>query len=69
MEYSVRFHEGVTNDIDEAYAFYENRQQGLGEDFLTALRVRTAAIQAAPEHFSFSNRNTYREAGVKVSRS
>jgi plasmid stabilization system protein ParE len=37
------------DDIDAAYAAYEQRQAGLGDRFLDALRDRLDAIRAMPE--------------------
>jgi plasmid stabilization system protein ParE len=36
-------------DIDEAYAWYEGRGQGLGDAFLRAVDARIAAILRNPE--------------------
>lgn len=36
-------------DIAEAYAWYENRQIGLGEEFLSCLDVCMEAIRRIPE--------------------
>jgi len=49
MSYACRFHPLTKQDFDEAYAWYENRQNGLGERFLSALRKKIEEITLHPE--------------------
>jgi hypothetical protein len=39
------------NDVIEAYAWYENRRVGLGEDFLTSVDACIQSIRRAPERY------------------
>lgn len=63
-EYKVVFHDSVNQDYFEAYAWYENIQEGLGERFLATVRSKLLAIAANPEYFSESSIKGYREAVV-----
>jgi plasmid stabilization system protein ParE len=39
----------AANDLDEAYAWYENQRVGLGEDFLTRVQACLTVLQRFPE--------------------
>jgi len=39
----------VRDELDEAYAWYEERRSGLGEEFLKEVQSRLDLIQANPE--------------------
>ncbi len=45
----VIFTSGADDDIAEAYNWYENREPGLGEEFLRCLEARILTIQRQPE--------------------
>lgn len=47
IEYAVE----VREDIDSAYAWYEEQQSGLGERFLLAISDVVTRIQSSPEGF------------------
>ena len=49
MSWELVFHPDVEDEIREAYRWYENRQAGLGDDFLVALEVVYSALRATPE--------------------
>lgn len=49
MSRELVFHPGVEDEVREAYQWYENRQTGLGDEFLTALEVVYSALRATPE--------------------
>lgn len=49
MSLPLVFQAGVRDEIDEAYAWYEEQRQGLGEGFLAAIRVVLDQIESAPE--------------------
>ena len=49
MSLRLIFQAGVRDEIDDAYAWYERRRQGLGEDFLAALQMVFDRIGQAPE--------------------
>ena len=40
MNYTLDFHEDVESDYQEAYTWYENAKEGLGERFLKMVRVK-----------------------------
>lgn len=41
------------HDIAEAYAWYEDRRSGLGEEFLSSIEACIAAILRSPEMYAF----------------
>ena len=47
MEYALE----VREDLDAAYAWYEEQQTGLGERFMTAVSDLVSRIQSNPERF------------------
>ncbi len=51
-------------DIDEAFAWYEQRQTGLGFEFMRAVNARIRSIQRNPEMCGFVERH-YRQALVR----
>jgi plasmid stabilization system protein ParE len=51
-------------DIDEAFAWYEERQTGLGFEFMRAVDARIRSIQRNPEMCGFAERH-YRRALVR----
>ena len=66
MNYVCRFHPLVQKDYNEAYEWYEERQAGLGERFLKAVRHKIEEILLHPEaHGSRSNKK-FREAQVEI---
>ena len=51
-------------DIDEAFKWYEQRQAGLGSEFMRAVDARIRAIQRNPDMSGFVERH-YRRALVR----
>ncbi len=49
MSLPLVFQAGVRDEIDAAYAWYEERRPGLGEDFLAAVQVVLDRIERIPE--------------------
>ena len=45
--YKVIFHADIKTDYDEAYAWYEDKLEGLGERFLSAVRKKQMRLQNA----------------------
>ena len=43
--------------IQEAYNWYNNQKQGLGEEFITGLDTYFAKLQSHPEHFGKIRKN------------
>ena len=66
MSYRFDFHEDVANDSLEAYAWYENKTQGLGERFLDAVRKKLGQIAKNPEAFGEKSRKGYREVALNI---
>lgn len=54
----------AAQDIDEAYAWYEDRRVGLGEEFLGAIDARIHYIRRYPESQQVIH-ETYRRAVVR----
>ena len=52
MGYDLIFHTHVEADVSEAYNWYEDREVGLGERFLTELTISYKKLQDYPELFS-----------------
>jgi plasmid stabilization system protein ParE len=52
MNYTLVFHEKVETDLNEAYNWYEDKQEGLGERFLTELAECYHLLESHPEYYS-----------------
>jgi plasmid stabilization system protein ParE len=55
---------GAEQDIAEAYAWYEGRRTGLGEEFLSCVDACLEAIRRTPEMHAFVH-ETYRRGLVR----
>lgn len=55
MSLSLDFHPAVRGETDNAYNWYEQRQPGLGRDFLDEVERVLAEITANPARFGFAN--------------
>lgn len=66
MSYSFRLHPHVKKDYDEAYEWYEDRQKGLGENFLKAIRKKIEEISLHPEVYGSKQNKMFREAAVDI---
>ncbi len=55
----------VEDDIADAYAWYESRRPGLGEEFLSCVDARIEAILRTPQMYALAHEN-YRRGLVKV---
>jgi plasmid stabilization system protein ParE len=66
MIYRYIFHESVKADYDEAYEWYEEQQEGLGERFLSAFRSKMEQIAQRPEVYGEKAKKKYREAALDV---
>jgi hypothetical protein len=64
MNYKLDFHEDVEGDYLEAYTWYEEAKEGLGERFLKMVRAKLEQITKNPEAFSQKTKSGYREAAV-----
>ncbi len=61
MTYGYWLHEKVQIDFNEGFAWYEDKMQGLGYEFLTAVQKKIAEIVNHPETFGSKNNSNYRE--------
>ena len=66
MSYRLDFHKDVAEDYQEAYTWYENAKEGLGERFLKMVRVKLEQIAKNPEAFSQKTKSGYRAAAVEI---
>ena len=52
MKYTLVFHTATEGDISDAYNWYEDKQEGLGERFLTELSTCYYQLETHPEYYS-----------------
>jgi plasmid stabilization system protein ParE len=52
-------------EMDEAFDWYEEHQDGLGERFINSVERQIKRIVANPEHYQLKKRK-YRESNVEV---
>jgi len=64
MSYTYQIHPLVEQDIEEGYIWYEERQKGLGERFITAIGAKVKQILQNPEAYSSKGNKSFREAEV-----
>ncbi|MCD6012112.1 MAG: hypothetical protein K0Q79_1974 [Flavipsychrobacter sp.] len=62
--YNVVFHEDVAADYNEAYAWYEKQQKGLGEKFLAEINNKIQQIMTNPGAYGIKSKPGYHEAIV-----
>lgn len=53
----LEFHPAVQGEVADAYHWYEQRQPGLGTDFLDELERVYAAVRSNPARFGFADRD------------
>jgi plasmid stabilization system protein ParE len=51
----LNFHPLVRDDVDDGYRWYEQRQTGLGQDFLNEVGRVLAEIVANPARYGFAD--------------
>lgn len=66
MKYSAKFHPLIGVDYTEAYEWYEEKAEGLGQRFFDAVEKKIKQILLHPYHFSSKGNDTYREVSVDV---
>jgi plasmid stabilization system protein ParE len=64
MAYVLEIQDDANAEIVQAYAYYEEKREGLGEEFIKNLDTYFERIIANPKHFP-EKRKPYREAVVK----
>lgn len=66
MSYALRIHLLTRQDYYEAYHWYEDKQKGLGERFIHAVRKKIEEIVMHPEVYGSRSNKRFREAEVDV---
>ena len=64
MKYQLDFHTSIAIEYEEAYRWYEERSQGLGERFLSSVREKLEQIAERPFTFGERSKKGYREAKI-----
>jgi plasmid stabilization system protein ParE len=57
---SADFRPAASAEVDEAYLWYENQRQGLGEEFLFAVQNAVDSVLENPEMYPVVRRDTRR---------
>jgi hypothetical protein len=65
MRYTYWLHEKIQKYLNEGFAWYEDKLEGLGYEFLTAVENRIIEVVGHPETFGSKGNPRYREALVK----
>ncbi|MCM5526826.1 type II toxin-antitoxin system RelE/ParE family toxin [Parasegetibacter sp. NRK P23] len=60
MSYQILLHDEASEELADAYHWYEDRSEGLGERFLTLLNKRLHQIADDPERYP-KKRKSFRE--------
>ena len=66
MSYTYQLHPLTKQDYDEAYEWYEDKRNGLGERFLKAVRKKIEEIVLHPEAYGSKGNLKFREAEVEI---
>ena len=66
MSYSAKFHPSISLDYTEAYEWYEEKEEGLGQRFFDAVGMKINQILLHPLHYSSKGNETFREVSVDV---
>lgn len=67
MDYKIIISVDAENDTNDAYIYYEDIQNGLGERFLSELVEFYQKIKKHPTYFSFVSENkTIRSVALKI---
>ncbi|MGN6293134.1 MAG: type II toxin-antitoxin system RelE/ParE family toxin [Chitinophagaceae bacterium] len=64
MSFTYELHPLIRQDFDEGYSWYEEKQKGLGERFLKAVKEKIDEIVEHPEVYGHRGNKIYREAKV-----
>ena len=64
-KYTLVFHHQTAADYDDGYAWYEDRQKGLGDTFLIAINEKVKQVCDNPELFSEKSKRGFFEAVLK----
>ena len=66
MVYTYQIHPLVKQEFDEGYAWYEEKQKGLGERFIKAVERKIKQILQNPEFYGRKSNKLFREAEVET---
>ncbi len=64
MSYTVSFHPEVERNYTDAYGWYEDKQPGMGEKFIKAVRKKVEETAHHAETFESNDHATFRETLV-----
>ncbi len=64
MSYQLIFHPLAEREYFDAYQWYENKQEGLGDRFEKMVEIRLQEIVKYPENYGISKAR-YRETSIK----
>jgi hypothetical protein len=64
MSFTYRLHPLIEEDYNEGYAWYEEKQKGLGVRFLQKVKEKIGEITLHPEVYGSRGSRLYREAKV-----
>jgi len=65
MAFPYRLNPQAHEEYIEAYAWYEEKQPGLGNRFMNSVETRLQLISEHPEYFGKRKHNRFREAKVE----
>jgi len=66
MSYTYQVHPLVGKDFEEGYAWYVEKQKGLGERFIKAVERKIKQILQNPEVYGRKSSKLFREAEVET---
>ncbi len=64
MIYKLQIREEAEDEIGEAYSWYEQQSEGLGERFISELEALFKKITLHPQHYKVA-RSVFRQAAIK----
>lgn len=65
MSYRIVLHQEAEKEYEASYVWYELRQEGLGERFITLVKKKLAEVAERPESYP-KKKGQYREIPVDV---
>jgi len=65
MAYPYRLHEQAYKEYIEAFGWYEQRKEGLGDKFMDSVEKRLQQISKHPEYYGKKQNSNFREVKVE----
>jgi mRNA-degrading endonuclease RelE of RelBE toxin-antitoxin system len=65
VSYTLIIHPKATKELENAVTWYEERSEGLGKRFLSAVNKRVLEIATYPQRYPLKHKN-YREVGIDI---